>query len=268
MVGYWQTIYKANSDRFFGKKTQKENGAERRETTEDLKFERKKEQPHRERITELITRLKEIDIKKKKKLFISAHHDVIEPGERPSKYFFNQLKRKQAKHGMSTLKNGAGVLITEQGGILRESVSLNLYTAGEKLDKKGQLNFISNIHRVLPGKDKHDSESDLTEKELQESLGQAENEKNTRLRWDTIRILQEVLAKVILVFVGLGDFRIPLGILNWPFSEKKYPNPKSVSRLYLPSKVFVGSSLSALFTHEYISYNVLVNFILCFFWLP
>ena len=80
---------------------------------------------------------------------------------------------------MSTLKNEEGILLTEQGSILKETVSFyaNLYTADEKLDKKEQENFIENIHRTLPEKDKNELEKELTEKELEEALKQSESEK-------------------------------------------------------------------------------------------
>ena len=69
---------------------------------------------------------------------------VIEPGERPSKYFFNQLKSKQTKQNMSSLQNGDGKLLTDQGDILKETVNYytNLYTANDNLDKK-RTNHIS-----------------------------------------------------------------------------------------------------------------------------
>ena len=89
---------------------------------------------------------------------------VTEPGERPSKYFFNQLKTKQS---MSSLQNGGGELLTDQRDILKETVNYytNLYTANDNLDKKEQNIFLNNIHRKLPEKDKQDLETELTEKE-------------------------------------------------------------------------------------------------------
>ena len=181
-VGLWWDIGKTYIKRIaieFSIKKQKENCAKKKKAKEDLRLEREQPQQDRGRITELIAKLTEIELEKQRKIFISTHNEVIEPGERPSKYFFNQVKSKQTKNGMSTLKNEEGILLTEQGSILKETVSFctNLYTADEELDKKEQENFIENIHRTLPEKDKNELEKELTEKELEEALKQAENEK-------------------------------------------------------------------------------------------
>ena len=55
---------------------------------------------------------------------------------------------------MSTLKNEEGILLTEQGSILKETVSFytNLYTADEELDKKEQGNFIEKHSPNITGK--------------------------------------------------------------------------------------------------------------------
>ena len=73
---------------------------------------------------------------------------------------------------MSTLKNEEGILLTEQGSILKETVSFytNLYTADEELDKKEQENFIENIHRTLPEKDKNELEKELTQAESKQKM--------------------------------------------------------------------------------------------------
>ena len=70
-------------------------------------------------------------------MFISTHNVVIVPGERPSKYFFKILKSLQIKHGMSSLKNGAGKILTEQRDILKETINYytNLCTAIDNQDK-------------------------------------------------------------------------------------------------------------------------------------
>ena len=56
---------------------------------------------------------------------------------------------------------------------------------------------------MLPEKDKQDLESNLTEKELQEALGG--KQKYTRLRWDTLWILQEVLVIALDRFIPSND---------------------------------------------------------------
>ena len=80
---------------------------------------------------------------------------------------------------MSSLKNLEGELLTDQRDVLRETVNhyTNLYTADENLDRGEQKNFLKNVHRSLLEKDKQDLELELIEKELQEALGQTENEK-------------------------------------------------------------------------------------------
>ena len=99
-------LYKTYSDRLsIGK--QREINSVRKKSR--IKFKLSEKKQNREIISELIAELKIIDIEKQK-IFISAHNEVIEPGERPSKYFFNQLKSNQTKHAMSTLRNGEGEL--------------------------------------------------------------------------------------------------------------------------------------------------------------
>ena len=101
-----------------------------KKVTEEIQFEREKTQPEREIIKTLISQLKEIDLEKKKKIFISTHNEVI----------FKQLKSSQIKHGMSSLKNGAGELLTEQRDILKEPANYytNLYTTNDNPDKNEQ----------------------------------------------------------------------------------------------------------------------------------
>ena len=122
--------------------------SERRTVTNNLKNERKKLHPNREKIEDLNRKLLEIDIEKQQKIFISAHNEVIEPGERPSKYFFGQLKSKQMRNGMSSLKNSQGELLTDQRVVLRETVNYytNLYTADGNLDRDEQTKFLNNVH--------------------------------------------------------------------------------------------------------------------------
>ena len=163
----------------FSIRKQRENVSERRTVTDNLKNERKKLHPNREKIENLNRKLLEIDIEKQRKIFISAHNEVIEPGERPSKYFFGQLRSKQMRNGMASLKNSEGELLTDQRDVLRETVNYytNLYTADENLDRDEQKKFLNNVHRSLSEKDREELESEITEKELQEALEQTENEK-------------------------------------------------------------------------------------------
>ena len=52
---------------------------------------------------------------------------------------------------MSTLRNGEGELLTDQGDILLETVNYytKLYTEKENLEKHEQINFLNNIRRKL-----------------------------------------------------------------------------------------------------------------------
>ena len=182
LYGHWymvelrKNIHKAHRD--FSISKQREMKSVRIQVIGNINFERDQPQPDRENIESLVSKLKEINIEKQKKIFISTNNEVIEPGERPSKYFLNQLKSKQTKQSMSSLQNGNGKLLTDQRDLLKETVNYytNLYTAKDNLNKKEQTIFLNNIHRKLPEKDKQDLETDLTEKE---ALWQAENEKTS-----------------------------------------------------------------------------------------
>ena len=180
--GVWWDIGKSYIKRIainFSIGKQREINSIRKKVMDQIQIEQEKTTQNQEIISELITELKRIDIENQKKIFISAHNEVIEPGERPSKYFFNQLKSNQTKHAMSTLRNGEGELLTDQGDILLETVNYytKLYTEEENLEKHEQIKFLNNIHRKLTEQGKQELEAQLTEKELLDALSDTENEK-------------------------------------------------------------------------------------------
>ena len=55
----------------------------KKKAKEDLRLEREQPQQDRGKITKLIAKLTEIEIEKQRKIFISTHNEVIEPGEQP-----------------------------------------------------------------------------------------------------------------------------------------------------------------------------------------
>ena len=82
---------------------QQKHRNERTLLVRELQEEREKNPRNQENIVRITEEIKQIDIGKTNKIFISAHKETIELGEKPTKYFFNQLKGKQARHAMSTL---------------------------------------------------------------------------------------------------------------------------------------------------------------------
>ena len=148
--------------------------------TNKIQNEHESTVPDKGRIKLLISQLRDIDTERNKNIFIRTHNEVVEPSERPSKYFFSQLKTQQKKKEMPSLKNEDGQRLTDQSNILDETVNYytNLYTAEKELNKTEQEIFLNNVHRQLSESDKRELESNLSLKELKEALDDAENEKS------------------------------------------------------------------------------------------
>ena len=133
-IGLWwdigKTFIKRRSIDFSIKKVKRRTDI-RNTLTKDIQNERESTAPNKENIKLLISQLRDMDADKQNNIFIRTHNEVIEPGERPSRYFFSQLNTQQKKQEMTSLKNEDGQRLTDQSDILGETVKYytSLYTA-------------------------------------------------------------------------------------------------------------------------------------------
>ena len=103
------------------------------------------------RVAELLTRLKDLEISKNRKIFIHTHTTVRETNEEPSAYFYSALKSARTHNSLDQVIGSDGTTKSTQPEIMAEVLDYysNLYTEALDVSPEHQDAFLSRITRTL-----------------------------------------------------------------------------------------------------------------------
>lgn len=128
-------------------------------------------------------RLKQFDAKRAADIYTKTQNQALEQNEKPTKFFFDQLKKKQNKNTLSSVyvtdNLGNKTVSSKVEDILQQTTSYyrTLYTSEPNLNQNKQNNLLNLIDRHLTVSEKNNLDRDLTVDEMTEALNQTENGK-------------------------------------------------------------------------------------------
>ena len=132
--------------------------------------------------------LKEAELRDARKIYVQTKLDALEHGEKPTKFFFDQLKLKQARNSLTEIyiqdKNGNKITSGKTDDILHETTAYykELYKAEINLPVEEQSDILGLIDQQIETNQKTDLNQDITKEEIREALWDTENHKSPG--WD------------------------------------------------------------------------------------
>ena len=154
----------------------REKRKEKRELLKTLREERQRETENIETITKIRQDLRTLAEKEAGKMFISTKMAALEHGEKPTKYFFDLLKKTQTKNSLSEIyvenPDGTKTTTSDPGKILKESTEFykKLYTAEMLTSRQEQQNVLAQMDSTLSEELRQALTVPFTKKELREAL--------------------------------------------------------------------------------------------------
>ena len=139
-------------------------------------------------VARLREELKEHDVHEANKIFIATQQMAMENGEKPTKYFFDLLKKKQEKHNFTQVNvpigRGKTKISNDIIDILKISTSFykNLYKVQENLIATEQQSIIDLIDCQLDINQQNDLDADISKEEFRTALAETQNGKTPG--WD------------------------------------------------------------------------------------
>ncbi len=121
-----------------------------------------------EEIDEIRDEISNLEYEKAKKIFILTQTAVKDSGEKPTKYFYSLLKKRQALNTMDYLEKEDGTILDKPQDMLNEAHNFfqKLFTKEEKLDEEEQKFFLSKIKKKISNVQRQNLEKKLDEKDL------------------------------------------------------------------------------------------------------
>ena len=165
---------------------------------QEISNEKAQQNPNEANIKNLNQKLQEIYSLINEGVIIRSKQKLIEKGEKPTKFFFQQEKINQNKKHFSKLKIGENTYTSNDKTILTNLKNFykNLYTK-IPLCENTQDNLLNNIKNKIPNTNKTKLEQHLTSDELLEALKQMKDDKSPGIDglpkefyntfWDTIK---------------------------------------------------------------------------------